>query len=168
MLGASVLESAQVLYLSKPLGARDVEPGPGRVPHSQPASLRPQSRVTHRVDDLADRVDHELRLLLVYLVAAICVRDVLRVRHELGELLLCLFLRVVGDVAKVRRNVSWQLARSNQRRNLWPPRPVRSQNYQPERTQWLGGADLVEAAVRGVPFQVWVQCQALPYVAFHH
>jgi hypothetical protein len=103
----------------------------------------------------------------MYLVAAVGVRDVLRVRHELGELLLCLFLRVVGDVAKVRRNVSWQLACSNQLRDLWPPGPVRRQNYQGEWTQWLGGADLVEAAVRVVPFQVWVQGQALPYLAFH-
>jgi len=55
---------------------------------------------------------------------------VLRVRHELGELLLRLFLRLVGDVAEVRRNVSRQLACSNQRRNLWPPGPVRRQNYQ--------------------------------------
>jgi hypothetical protein len=71
-----------------------------------------------------------LRLLLVYLVAAVGLPDVLRVRHELGELLLRLFLRLVGDVAEVRRNVSRQLACSNQRRNLWPPGPVRRQNYQ--------------------------------------
>ena len=61
----------------------------------------------HRVDDLADRVDHELRLLLVDVVTAFRIRDVLRIRQELGKLLLCLFLRVVGDVAEVRRNVSW-------------------------------------------------------------
>jgi hypothetical protein len=45
----------------------------------------------HRVDHLADRVDHELRLLLVYLVTAVRIGDVLYVRHELGELLLGCF-----------------------------------------------------------------------------
>ena len=84
---------------------------------TRPALCFGNPATSHRptkLDDLADRVDHELRLLLVYLVAAVGIRDVLRVRHELGELLLCLFLCVVGDVAKVRRNVSWQLACSNQ------------------------------------------------------
>jgi hypothetical protein len=37
----------------------------------------------------------------VYLVAAARVRDVLRIRHELGKSFLCLFLRGVGDVAEV-------------------------------------------------------------------
>ena len=97
----------------------------------------------HRADDLADRVDHELRLLLVHLVTAFRVRDVLRIRHEFGKLLLCLFLRLVGDVAAVRRNVSWQRACSDHRRNLWPPGPVRKQNDQGLRTQWRGSADLV-------------------------
>jgi hypothetical protein len=46
----------------------------------------------------------------VYLVAAIRVGDVLCVWHELGELLLGLFLRGVGDIAEVRWNVSWQFA----------------------------------------------------------
>ena len=122
----------------------------------------------HRVDDLADRVDHELRLLLVDVVTAFRIRDVLRIRHELGKLLLCLFLRLVGDVAEVRRNLSWQRACGNQRRDLWPPGPVRRQNYQGQWTQWRRGADLIEAAVRVDPFQVRVQGQALPYVAFHH
>jgi hypothetical protein len=34
------------------------------------------------------RIDHELRLLLVDVMAAVRVADVFRVRHELGELLL--------------------------------------------------------------------------------
>jgi hypothetical protein len=67
------------------------------------ASARQPAPATHRLDDLADRVDHELRLLLVYLVAAVGVRDVLRVRHELGELLLCLFLRGIGDVESLAK-----------------------------------------------------------------
>jgi hypothetical protein len=39
-------------------------------------------------------------------VAAVRVADVFRVRHELGEPLLRLFLRGIGDVAEVRRHVS--------------------------------------------------------------
>ena len=46
---------------------------------------------THGVDNVVDRVNHKLRLLLVYLVAAVRVGDVLRVGHELSELLLSLF-----------------------------------------------------------------------------
>ena len=49
----------------------------------------------------------------MYLVAAFSAGDVLCVRHELGELLLGLFLRGVGDVAEVGRNIGWQRARSN-------------------------------------------------------
>jgi len=56
---------------------------------TRPCSGRPQragcgARAADRFDDLADCVDHELRLLLVYLVAAICVGDV--------------FVSVIGEV----------------------------------------------------------------------
>ena len=62
----------------------------------------------HRVDNLANRVDHELRLLLVYLVAAVRVGDVLCVRHEPGELLLGLFLRgVISEVEAREHAISW-------------------------------------------------------------
>ena len=70
------------------------------------SSLPPQTVATDRLDDFANRVDHELRLLLVYFMAAVRVGDVFRVRHELGELRLRLFLRGICDVAEVRRNVS--------------------------------------------------------------
>jgi hypothetical protein len=53
------------------------------------------------------------RLLLVYLVAAVRVGDVLCVRHEVGELLLSLFLRGIGDVAEVLRHVGRQRAGRN-------------------------------------------------------
>ena len=59
---------------------------------------------TNRLDDLPDCVDHKLRLLLVYFVAAVRIRDVLRVEHQVGELLLRFFLRSIGDVAEVLRN----------------------------------------------------------------
>ena len=67
----------------------------------------------NRLNNFSDRVDHELRLLLVYLVAAVRVGDVFRIRHELGELLLGLFLRGIGDVAEVRRHISREYARRN-------------------------------------------------------
>jgi hypothetical protein len=40
---------------------------------------------------------------------------------------------------------------------LWPPGRVRRQYDQGEWTQWRGGAHLVEAAVRVVPFKGWVK-----------
>jgi hypothetical protein len=45
------------------------------------------------LDDLVDEVDHELRLLFMYFVAAVRVGDVLSNRHKPGEPLLRLFLR---------------------------------------------------------------------------
>jgi hypothetical protein len=50
-----------------------------------------------------------LPLRTAYLVAALGVSDVLRVRHKLGEPLLRLFLRGIGDVPEVGRNVSASL-----------------------------------------------------------
>ena len=61
---------------------------------------------TNRLDDLPDCVGHKLRLLLMYFVAAVCIGDVLRVGHKLGELLLRFFLRSIGDVAEVWRNIT--------------------------------------------------------------
>src|SRR5581483_3215288 len=61
---------------------------------------------TNRLENLPDCVDHKLRLLLVDFVAAIRISDVLRVRHKLGKLLLRFFLRGVGDVTEVWRNVT--------------------------------------------------------------
>ena len=89
-----------------------------------------------------------LRLLLVYLVAAVRVGDVLCVRHELGELLLGLFLRGVGDVAEVQRNVSWQ---SCLQRSLTGPDGPQGRSadktIRGSATQLRGGANLVEAAM---------------------
>jgi len=82
-------------------------------PRALPSACQLPTPAADRVDELANRVDHELRLLLVYLVTAVRVRDVLRIRHELGKSFLCLFLRGVGDVAEVWRNIGWQRARSN-------------------------------------------------------
>ena len=61
---------------------------------------------TNRLDDLPDCVDHKLRLLLVYFVAAVRIRDVLRVGYQVGELLLRFFLRSIGDVAEIWRNIT--------------------------------------------------------------
>ena len=61
---------------------------------------------TNRLDDLPDCVDHKLRLLLMYFVAAVRIGDVLCVEHKVGELLLRLFLRSIGDVAEVWRNIT--------------------------------------------------------------
>jgi hypothetical protein len=46
-----------------------------------------------------------LRLLLMYLVAAIRFGDVLCFRHKRGQLFLCFFLRGIGDVTEVWRNI---------------------------------------------------------------
>lgn len=61
----------------------------------------------NRLDDLAYHVNNKLRLLLVYLVAAIRVGNVLCVGHKLGEAFLRLFLRRIGDVPKVYWNIFW-------------------------------------------------------------
>ena len=61
---------------------------------------------TNRLDDLPDCVDHKLRLLLMYFVAAVRIGDVLCVGHKLGELFLRIFLPSIGDVAEVWRNIS--------------------------------------------------------------
>lgn len=81
------------------------------------------------IDDLANRIDHELGLLVVDVVAAVGFRDVLRARHELREILLRRLLRGVDDVPKVRRSVRWQRARSDEGRNLRPSGPVGGQHY---------------------------------------
>ena len=65
------------------------------------------------LDHLTDRVDHELRVLLVDLVTTVGAGDVFRVRHELGEPLLRLFLRGIDDVAEVPWNIGRQHARRN-------------------------------------------------------
>ena len=82
-----------------------------------------------RIDDLADRIDHELGLLVVDVVTAVGFRDVLRARHEIREFLLRLLLRGVDDVPKVRRSISWQRPRSDEGRNLRPPGQVGGQHY---------------------------------------
>ena len=61
---------------------------------------------TNRLDDLPDCVDHKLRLLLVYFVATVRFGDVLRVGHQVGELLLRFFLSSIGDIAEVWRNIT--------------------------------------------------------------
>jgi hypothetical protein len=61
---------------------------------------------TNCFDDLADGVNNKLRLLLMYLVAAIRVGDVLCVGHKLGELFLRFFLRGIGDVAEIWGNIT--------------------------------------------------------------
>ena len=61
------------------------------------------------IDNLANRIDHELRLLVVDVVAAVGFRDVLRVRHELREILLRRLLRGIDDVPKVRPKCFLQL-----------------------------------------------------------
>ena len=60
---------------------------------------------TDRLDDLADGIDDELRLLLVYLVTVVRVGDVFNLGHKLGEPPLRLFLRGIDDVAEVGRHV---------------------------------------------------------------
>jgi hypothetical protein len=62
-----------------PVSEKDMRPRPV----ASAAARRLPAPVSHRTYDLADRVGHELRLFLVYFV--VCVRDVLRVWHELGE-----------------------------------------------------------------------------------
>jgi hypothetical protein len=60
---------------------------------------------TNCFDDLADGVNNKLRLLLMYLVAAIRVGDVLCVGHKLGELFLRFFLRGIRNVPEVWWNI---------------------------------------------------------------
>jgi len=108
------------------------------------------------IDDLANRIDHELGLLVVDVVAAVGLRDVLRARHELREILLRRLLRGVEDVPKVRRSVRWQRARRDEGRNLRAPGPVGGQHYEGQWAQRSGGADLFEAALRILPFYVFV------------
>src|SRR5205814_4955665 len=55
---------------------------------------------TDGFNNLADCIDHQLRLLFVYFVATIRVGNVLFVRHELGESFLPFLLRGIGDIAK--------------------------------------------------------------------
>lgn len=81
------------------------------------------------IDDLANRIDHELGLLVVDVVAAVGFRDVLGARHKIRQILLRRLLRGVDDVPKVRRSVGWQRARSDEGRNLRPPGPVGGQHY---------------------------------------
>jgi hypothetical protein len=64
-------------------------------------AVRSEIFTTNHVDDLTDCVDHQLRLLLMYFVTAIGVGYVLCVRHQLGEPILRLFLRSIGDVAEI-------------------------------------------------------------------
>jgi hypothetical protein len=65
---------------------------PWRPSRPRSSARRLPASAAHSVDNLANWVDHELRLLLVYLVAAVRVGDVLRVRHEFGEPFLRLLL----------------------------------------------------------------------------
>ena len=58
-------------------------------------------------NNLADCIDHQLRLFLVYFVAAIRVGNVLFIRHELGESFLRFLLCGIGDIAKISRDVGW-------------------------------------------------------------
>jgi hypothetical protein len=115
------------------LRPRDVHQA-GRIIRLHRSAAWPRCRVTRRLDDLADRVDHQPGLLLVNLVAAVRVGDVLRVWHEPGELLLRLLLRIVGHVAEIRGDVGRQYTGGDHRRNLRPPGPVRGQDNQRHRT----------------------------------
>jgi hypothetical protein len=62
------------------------------------ASARQPAPATHRLDDLADCFDHELRFLLVDIVAAVRVGDVFACGTSLASRFLGLFLRGIGDV----------------------------------------------------------------------
>jgi hypothetical protein len=59
----------------------------------------------HSFNNLADCIDHQLRLFLMYFVAAIRVGNVLFVGHKLGEPFLSLLLCGVCDIAEVRRDI---------------------------------------------------------------
>ena len=58
---------------------------PARVIDRHASARHLPAATTDRLDDLADFIDHELWPLLVDVVAAVCVGDVLRVRHKVGE-----------------------------------------------------------------------------------
>src|SRR5271166_5840537 len=62
----------------------------------------PGGWIAHGVHDIDDRVDHELRLLLVDLMAAVRLRDVPCIGDRACQLLLRRLLRGVGHVAEVR------------------------------------------------------------------
>src|SRR4029077_10934635 len=72
------------------------------------ASLRQLSLSTaDSLDDFADCIDHELRLFLVYFVAAIRVGNVLFAWHKLGEPFMRFLLCRIGDIAEVRWDIGW-------------------------------------------------------------
>jgi hypothetical protein len=98
----------------------------------------------------------------VDLVAAVGAGDVLRARHDLGELRLRFLLRPVGDVTEVRGNVGRQQAGGDESGNLRSPGPVRGQDDQRHWLERRGSEKLVEAAVRIAPLQVGIELQALP------
>ena len=70
-------------------------------PRHQPSSA------ANGIDNIADCIDHQLRLFLVYFVAAIRVGNVLFVGHKLGEPFLRFLLCGIRDIAEVRRDVGW-------------------------------------------------------------
>jgi beta-lactamase class C len=70
-----------------------------------PRQLR--SSAAHGFNHFADCIDHELRLFLMYFVAALRVGNVLFVRHKLGESFLCFLLCGICDIAEVRRDIGW-------------------------------------------------------------
>ncbi len=63
------------------------------------------SSIADGFNNFADCIYHELRLLLVYFVAAIRVGNVLFIRHKLGEPFLRFLLCGIGDIAEVRRDI---------------------------------------------------------------
>jgi hypothetical protein len=56
-------------------------------------------------NNLADCIDHQLRLFLVYFVAAIRFGDVFSIRNKFREAFLRFLLCGIGDIAEVRRDV---------------------------------------------------------------
>src|SRR5262245_54179437 len=64
---------------------------------------------SHRVDDHADGLDHDLRVVDHDVVSRVRVGDVHRARHERRELVLGRRVRSVDDRSEVRRRVRRQL-----------------------------------------------------------
>jgi len=86
------------------------------------------SSVADGFNNFADRINHELRLLLMYFVAAIRVGDMLFVRHKFREPFVCLFLRGIDHIAEVGRHVWWQFTIRDHYFDLRTPWMISRQN----------------------------------------
>ena len=116
---------------------------------------------SHRVDDHADGLDHDLRVVDHDVVSRVRVGDVHRAGHERRELVLGRRVRSVDDRSEVRRRVRRQLTGLDELRDDIDEL-VAGREHDDRHGPWrCRGGRLVQGLIEILPFQIRVGREGL-------